>query len=134
MTIEGAPGLAGWSDADVVCHALIDALLGAAGLGDIGEHFPADAVPEGVSSLDLLIETRKRLAAANFEIVNADVVVIAQEVRIRPFREEIAGRLATALSVEPSSISVKGTTTDRLGFTGRGEGIAAMAVALLEGA
>ena len=132
VTIPGAPGLAGRSDADVVSHAVIDALLGAAALGDLGDHFPAQAVPDGVSSLDLLSRTRSLLAAAGFRVVNIDVTAIIQNVRVGPHRDEMRSRIAAALGIDRDAVSVKATTTDRLGFSGRGEGAEAIAVALLE--
>jgi 2-C-methyl-D-erythritol 2,4-cyclodiphosphate synthase len=132
VRIEGAPGLGGRSDADVVCHAVIDALLGAAAMGDLGDHFPADAVPEGTSSLHLLAETRRLLAASGYRIVNVDVTAVIQNVRVGPHRQQMRDRIATALGIEPDFVSVKATTTDGLGFAGRGEGAEAIAVALLE--
>jgi 2-C-methyl-D-erythritol 2,4-cyclodiphosphate synthase len=134
VTIAGAPGLAGRSDADVVSHAVIDALLGAAALGDLGDHFPASAVPEGVSSLELLSRTRSLLEAAGFRIANVDVTAVVQHVRLAPHRDEMRARIAAALGLDPGAVSVKATTTDRLGFTGRGEGAEAIAVALVESA
>ena len=125
-------GLAGHSDGDVVAHALIDALLGAAGLGDIGTLFPSgDETHRGASSLGLLAETYIPVRESGFELVNADCVLVGEEPRIGEHREEMRGRLAAALSVEPDRVNVRATTTDRLGFTGRGEGLAAVAVALL---
>ena len=125
-------GLAGHSDGDVVAHALTDAVLGAAGLGDIGSLFPSgDATPKGVDSLELLAEAYRRVQAAGFELVNADAILIGEEPRIAARREEMRGRLAGALGVQPDRVNVRATTTDRLGFTGRGEGLAAQAVALL---
>ena len=132
VTVEGAPGLAGWSDGDVVAHALADAILGAAGLGDLGAHFPKDAVPEGVSSLRLLADVVSMAASAGYRIGNIDATVISQEVRIGPHRARMQETLAATVGLDPSVVSVKATTTDRMGFTGRGEGIAAVAVALLE--
>ena len=132
VSIEGAPGLAGWSDADVVSHAIGDALLGAAGLGDLGVYFPRETVAEGVSSQNLLGEVAGMLAANGYRIGNIDAVVIVQDVRISPHRTRMEETLAATLGVGPSAVSVKATTTDRLGFLGRAEGIAAMAVALLE--
>ncbi len=132
VTIAGAPGLAGWSDADVVSHAIVDALLGAAGLGDIGAYFPKEAVAEGVSSQDLLAEVARLVAAAGYRIGNIDATVVVQEVRIGSHRAVMEETIASTLAIERRSISVKATTTDHLGFTGRGEGVAAMAVALLE--
>ncbi len=125
-------GLAGHSDGDVIAHALTDALLGAAGLGDIGSLFPSGPeTPEGVDSLALLTEAYLQVRAAGFDLVNADCVLIGEEPRIAARREEMRLRLAQALEVEPRRVNVRATTTDRLGFTGRGEGLAAQAVALL---
>jgi 2-C-methyl-D-erythritol 2,4-cyclodiphosphate synthase len=125
-------GLAGHSDGDVVTHALIDALLGAAGLGDIGSLFPSqDDSLLGVSSLLLLRNAYGKVTAAGFELVNADCVLIGERPRIADRREDMRARLAETLGVEPSVVAVHATTTDRLGFTGRGEGLAAQAVVLL---
>jgi 2-C-methyl-D-erythritol 2,4-cyclodiphosphate synthase len=125
-------GLAGHSDGDVIAHALIDALLGAAGLGDIGSLFPSDAAEwQGASSLDLLRRAYADVRACGYELVNADCVLIGEEPRIADVRREMAALLAGAIGVEPSRVAVRATTTDRLGFTGRGEGLAAQAVALL---
>ena len=125
-------GLAGHSDGDVIAHALTDALLGAAGLGDIGSLFPSgDETPEGVDSLELLAEAYRRVQEAGFELVNADAILIGEDPRIAIRREEMRERLAGALGVAPDRFNVRATTTDRLGFTGRGEGLAAEAVALL---
>jgi 2-C-methyl-D-erythritol 2,4-cyclodiphosphate synthase len=131
VEIEHARGLAGHSDGDVVTHALIDALLGAAGLGDIGGLFPSDDESyRGVSSVDLLKEAYEHVLAAGWRLVNADCVLVGQEPRIAPFREEMRQRLQAALG--QGEINVRATTMDYLGFTGRGEGLAAQAVALLE--
>lgn len=125
-------GLAGHSDGDVIAHALTDALLGAAGLGDIGSLFPSGAdTPEGVDSLQLLAEAYASVRDAGFELVNADCILVGEEPRIAGRREEMRRRLAGSLEVEPQRVNVRATTTDRLGFTGRGEGLAAEAVALL---
>ena len=132
VSIDHPRGLAGHSDGDVVAHALIDAILGAANLGDIGSLFPSgDERYRGASSLDLLWEAYREVREVGWELVNADCVLIAEEPRIGDLRDEMGERLATALGVEPSRVSVRATTTDRLGFTGRGEGLAAQAVALL---
>jgi 2-C-methyl-D-erythritol 2,4-cyclodiphosphate synthase len=132
VELEHDRGLAGHSDGDVIAHALIDALLGAAGLGDIGSLFPSDdARWEGVSSLELLRRAAREVRAAGYEVVNADCVLIGEEPRIAASRDEMQAGLADALSVETARISVRATTTDRLGFTGRGEGLAAEAVALV---
>jgi 2-C-methyl-D-erythritol 2,4-cyclodiphosphate synthase len=132
VSIGGAPGLAGWSDADALSHAIADALLGAGGLGDLGHHFPRDAVLEGVSSQDLLSEVARLVQAAGYRIGNLDATVIVQDIAVGPHRSRMEETLATTLGVDRARVSVKATTTDRLGFTGRGEGIAAMAVALIE--
>ena len=125
-------GLAGHSDGDVIAHALVDAVLGAAGLGDIGSLFPSgDERWRGAVSLDLLREAYAQVRAAGFELVNADCVLIGEAPRIAPHREEMRRRLAEAMGVEPERVNVRATTTDGLGFTGRGEGLAAEAVALL---
>jgi 2-C-methyl-D-erythritol 2,4-cyclodiphosphate synthase len=125
-------GLAGHSDGDVVAHALIDAILGAAGLEDIGALFPSgEAQWEGASSLDLLKTAYERARNAGWELVNADCVLIGEEPRIAPVRGELRERLSGVLGVDMDRITVRATTTDRLGFTGRGEGLAAQAVALL---
>jgi 2-C-methyl-D-erythritol 2,4-cyclodiphosphate synthase len=132
VSIDHPRGLAGHSDGDVVAHALIDAILGAANLGDIGSLFPSDDEQyRGASSLDLLWEAYRQVREAGWELVNADCVLVAEEPRIGDLRDEMGERLATALGVETSRVSVRATTTDRLGFTGRGEGLAAQAVALL---
>ena len=125
-------GLAGHSDGDVVTHALIDALLGAANLGDIGALFPSeDDELSGISSLLLLSRAYRRLHEAGYELVNAHCILIGERPRVADRREELASRLAEALGLEPDRIALSGTTTDRLGFTGRGEGLAAQAVVLL---
>ena len=132
VEIPSPRGLAGHSDGDVLAHALIDALLGAAGLADIGALFPsADPRWRGASSLDLLARAYADVREAGFELVNADVVLIGEEPRLAPHRLEMRDRLAGALGVEPACIAVRATTTDGLGFTGRGEGLAAQAVALV---
>jgi 2-C-methyl-D-erythritol 2,4-cyclodiphosphate synthase len=133
VSFRGTRGLAGHSDGDVIAHALIDALLGAAGLGDIGSLFPSDD-PElkGVSSVKLLREAYAQVRKCGLELVNADVVLIGQEPRIAPVREQMQALLAGALDVDQHRVSVRATTTDGLGFTGRGEGLAAQAVALLQ--
>jgi 2-C-methyl-D-erythritol 2,4-cyclodiphosphate synthase len=138
LVLGGVPfdyprGLAGHSDGDVVAHALIDAVLGAADLGDIGSFFPSDdEAYRGASSLDLLWKAYREVRDAGWRLVNADCVLIGEEPRIGDVRGEMAEALAGALDVDPQLVSVKATTTDGLGFTGRGEGLAAQAVALLE--
>jgi 2-C-methyl-D-erythritol 2,4-cyclodiphosphate synthase len=133
VAIDHPRGLAGHSDGDVIAHALTDALLGAAGLGDIGSLFPpGDERWRGADSLDLLRDAYARVTAAGYRLVNADCVLIGEEPRIAPHRDEMRARLAAALSTEEDRVNVRATTTDRLGFTGRGDGLAAEAVALLE--
>jgi 2-C-methyl-D-erythritol 2,4-cyclodiphosphate synthase len=125
-------GLAGHSDGDVVAHALIDAILGAAGMGDIGELFPSgDPQWLDASSMRLLQRAYEVVRRTGWELVNADCVLIGEEPRIAPSREAMRARLAGALGVDLDRISVRATTTDQLGFTGRREGLAAQAVALL---
>ena len=125
-------GLAGHSDGDVVTHALIDALLGAGGLGDIGSLFPSeDDSLRGVSSLLLLRNAYGKLQNAGFELVNADCVLIGEQPRIADRRADMRARLAETMGVDVARVSVRATTTDHLGFTGRSEGLAAQAVALL---
>ena len=133
VELEYPRGLAGHSDGDVVAHALIDALLGAANLGDIGTLFPSgDERYRGASSLDLLAEAYRHVRDGGWKLVNADCVLIGEEPRIGRFRDEMRERLAAAMEVEPGLVAVRATTTDRLGFTGRGDGLAAQAVALLQ--
>ena len=132
VAIDSPRGLAGHSDGDVIAHALIDALLGAAGLGDIGSLFPpGEPKWAGASSLDLLRRAAAQVREAGWELVNADCVLIGEEPRIAPLREQIRERLAESVGADPAQVNVRATTTDRLGFTGRGEGLAAQAVALL---
>jgi 2-C-methyl-D-erythritol 2,4-cyclodiphosphate synthase len=129
VEIDHPRGLAGHSDGDVLAHALTDAVLGAAGLGDIGSLFPSgDAEWEGASSLDLLARAYADVREAGWELVNADVVLVGEEPRIAALRGEMGVRLSAVLG---GPVSVRATTTDGLGFTGRGEGLAAQAVALL---
>jgi 2-C-methyl-D-erythritol 2,4-cyclodiphosphate synthase len=116
----------------VITHALIDAILGAANLGDIGSLFPSDGrTPPGISSLVLLEQAYARVREAGWELVNADCVFIGQEPRIASIRDEMSAALAGALGTDKERVAVRATTTDGLGFTGRGEGLAAQAVALL---
>jgi 2-C-methyl-D-erythritol 2,4-cyclodiphosphate synthase len=132
VEIPGEAGLAGHSDGDVVAHALVDAILGAAALGDIGSFFPSnEAEWEGASSLLFLERAMAAVREAGFELVNADCVLVGERPRIAPLRTEMEQRLAGALGVGPGQVTVRATTTDGLGFTGRGEGLAAQAVALL---
>ena len=126
-------GLEGHSDADVLLHAICDALLGAAALGDLGWHFPdTDPKYEGSNSRALLKETGRKISAQGYRIVNIDATIIAQEPRMAPHVARMIGNIATDLDLKPAAVSVKATTTDKLGFTGRGEGIAAQAIALIE--
>ena len=131
VRLDHPRGLAGHSDGDVIAHALVDALLGAAGLGDIGSLFPAgDERFSGADSVELLREAYRHVQEAGWTLVNADCVLVGEEPRIAPHRDEMRRRLAEA--VDGGEVNVRATTTDRLGFTGRGEGLAAHAVALLE--
>ena len=133
VAIEHPRGLVGHSDGDVVSHALIDALLGAADMGDIGAFFPSDdEAYRGASSLDLLWKSYREVRDAGWKLVNADCVLVGEEPRIASFREEMGEKLAAAIGVETGRVSVRATTTDGLGYTGRREGLAAHAVALLE--
>ncbi|MBE7004398.1 MAG: 2-C-methyl-D-erythritol 2,4-cyclodiphosphate synthase [Ruminococcaceae bacterium] len=133
VTIPHPVGLDGHSDADVLLHAVMDALLGAAALGDIGKLFPdSDPAYEGASSLALLRDVAWQLASAGFAVVNVDATVLAQRPKLAPYREQMRENIASALSVDVSCVSVKATTEEGLGFTGSGEGIAAHAVAMLE--
>ena len=126
-------GLEGWSDADVVVHAIIDALLGAAALGDIGIHFPAnDPAYEGISSIVLLGHTRNLLREQGWCISNIDATIIAERPLIHPFVDQMRQNISQALSISKSQVGIKATTTEGLGFTGREEGVAAYSVALLE--
>jgi len=132
LELDSPRGLAGHSDGDVIAHALIDAILGAAGLGDIGSLFPpGDLKWEGASSLDLLRRASAQAREAGWELVNADCVLIGEEPRIAPMREQMRVRLAEAAGVAPELVNVRATTTDGLGFTGRRDGLAAQAVALV---
>jgi 2-C-methyl-D-erythritol 2,4-cyclodiphosphate synthase len=132
VTIEHPQGLAGHSDGDVISHALTDALLGAAGLADIGALFPSeDERYRDADSLELLAEAYRQVREVGFELVSADCVLIGEEPRVGPHREPMRDRLAGSLGVARDQVNVRATTTDRLGFTGRCEGLAAQAVALL---
>jgi 2-C-methyl-D-erythritol 2,4-cyclodiphosphate synthase len=126
-------GLQGHSDADVLLHAICNALLGAAGLGDIGQHYPDDSeVLAGVDSRELLRDVAKKLRALNLKVVNIDTTIIAQAPRMSPYKTRMIGNIASDLGVTPALINIKATTAEKLGFIGRGEGIAAQAIALLE--
>ena len=125
-------GLVGHSDADVLLHAVMDALLGAAALGDIGQHFPdSDERYKGISSIALLKEVGKILQENGYMIENIDSTVIAQRPKLLPYRPQMAENIAAALGIEKEQVSVKATTEEGLGFTGTGEGISAQAIALL---
>lgn len=126
-------GLAGHSDADVIVHAVIDSLLGAAGMGDIGQLFPdTDSRYKNISSIVLLKEVKEKLQSQGIEIINIDLVVICQEPKISPHTDDMKKNIAGALNIERSRIGIKGKSTEGLGFTGRGEGIACSSVALLK--
>ncbi len=126
-------GLLGHSDADVLTHAVMDALLGAAGMGDIGRHFPdSDPAYRGISSLLLLERVCALLRDAGWQLGNLDVTVVAQAPKLAGYLETMERNLAEALAADPEQINIKATTEEQLGFTGRGEGIAAHAVALIE--
>jgi len=132
VEIDHPRGLAGHSDGDVLAHALTDALLGAAGLEDIGTLFPAsDPKLEDADSLELLAQAWERVQAHGWRLANADVVLVGEEPRLAPHRDEMRRRLAAALGVDLELVAVRATTTDGLGFAGRREGLAAQAVALL---
>ena len=126
-------GLLGHSDADVLLHAVCDALLGAAGLGDIGRHFPdTDPKYNGADSLELLRQVAGKVAAAGCRVGNVDVTMIAQRPRLKDYIPQMEANIAAALGVEPGRINVKATTEEQLGFTGSGEGMACHAVCILE--
>jgi 2-C-methyl-D-erythritol 2,4-cyclodiphosphate synthase len=126
-------GLDGHSDADVLLHAICDALLGAAALGDIGQHYPDnDESFRGADSRELLRRTAKKIAEAGYKVVNVDATIIAQAPRMSPHIPRMIGNIATDLGLQPAQVNIKATTTENLGFTGRGEGIAAQAICLIE--
>lgn len=132
VEIPWEKGLLGHSDADVLLHAVMDALLGAAALGDIGQHFPdTDEKYKGISSIELLKRVREILAENGFLIENIDSTIIAQKPKLLPYRPKMAENIAAALGIETDQVSVKATTEEGLGFTGAGEGIAAQAICLL---
>ena len=133
VTIPHDLGLDGHSDADVLTHAIMDALLGAAAAGDIGKLFPDnDEAFRGISSLELLRRVKLHLAGKNYKIVNVDATIIAQAPKLFPYREAMRENLAKVMEVDVDQVSVKATTEEHLGFTGKGEGIAAHAVCLIE--
>jgi 2-C-methyl-D-erythritol 2,4-cyclodiphosphate synthase len=127
---ESEVGLAGHSDADVLTHAVIDALLGAAGMGDIGQHFPdTDERWRDADSIELLRAVRDRLRDAGHAPANIDATIACETPKLAPFRDEMRTRLADAIGLQPGAVNVKFTTGERMGFVGRGEGIAALAIA-----
>jgi 2-C-methyl-D-erythritol 2,4-cyclodiphosphate synthase len=131
---ESEAGLAGYSDADVLTHAVIDALLGAAGLGDIGQHFPdTDERWRDADSIELLRAVVQKLGDAGYKPANIDATVACEAPKLSPFRDEMRARLAAAAGLETDSVNVKFTTGERMGFVGRGEGIAALAIASVAG-
>ncbi len=126
-------GLLGHSDADVLVHAVMDAILGATGMGDIGYLFPdTDPEFEGISSIELLKSVRKLLAANNYTVGNIDAIIVAEQPKIAPYREEMITNIADALNIGEDRVNIKATTEEGLGFTGKGLGIASQAVALIE--
>jgi 2-C-methyl-D-erythritol 2,4-cyclodiphosphate synthase len=133
VTIPGAPGLAGHSDADVVCHAVADAMLGAVALGDIGDHFPpGDPEWKDASSLLLLARVAGMTRSAGYTVASLDAVVLLESPKIAAFKDEMRANIAGAAGADPGCVGVKATTTEGLGLVGRGEGAACMAVALLQ--
>lgn len=133
VDIPHAFGLLGHSDADVLAHAITDALLGAAGLGDIGRHFPdTDERFSGADSLVLLAEAARRVREAGFRVCNVDATIVAQAPKMAPHIPAMVQRLASAIGIDDSRVNVKAKTTERLGFEGRGEGISAQAIAMLQ--
>ncbi len=132
VSIPDHPGLAGHSDADVLSHAIADALLGAASLGDLGARFPDDARWAGAASLSILEETARLVGDAGYRIEHVDASVVAEAPRLSPHRAGMRKNVAAALGIAEDDVSIKATTTDGLGFTGRGDGIAALAVATIE--
>jgi 2-C-methyl-D-erythritol 2,4-cyclodiphosphate synthase len=134
VEIPFARGLSGWSDADVLTHAIIDALLGAAALGDIGRHFsPGEEQYKDISSLKLLETIKEKLAAGGWQIVSIDATVMAEEPKLAGFIEPMRQNLSQTLDIELERVSVKASTANGLGLVGKGEGITALAVAMIEG-
>lgn len=132
VTIACEKGLLGHSDADVLLHAICDALLGAAGLGDIGRHFPdTDPAYKGISSLQLLEAVREKISRSGFGCVNVDAVIVAQLPKLAPYMDEMKSNIAAALRIAPDSVNIKATTTEGMGFEGSGEGMSAQAVAMI---
>jgi 2-C-methyl-D-erythritol 2,4-cyclodiphosphate synthase len=133
VEIPSDVGLAGHSDADAIAHAVTDAILGAAAMGDIGSHFPpTDERWKDASSLGLLGRAVDLVAGSNYQVVNVDVTVVAERPRIGPWVEEMRARIADGIGIGPQHVSIKGKTNEGMGWIGRGEGIAAIAVALLD--
>ena len=133
VLIPSEVGLAGHSDADVICHAITDAILGAAALGDIGEMFPdTDAANKDRDSIGMLEATVRRVSSAGYRVGQVDVSVVAESPRLAPYREQIRARLAAALGIDSFSVSVKGKTNEGMGWIGRKEGLACIAVATLK--
>lgn len=133
VTIPSEVGLAGHSDADAVAHAVTDAILGAAGLGDIGRHFPDDdATWKDADSVGLLQRAVYVLEGENYQVVNVDVTVVAEQPRIAPYAESMRERIAGVLGISPGHVSIKGKSNEGMGWVGRGEGVAVFAVALVD--
>jgi 2-C-methyl-D-erythritol 2,4-cyclodiphosphate synthase len=133
VTVPFNKGLSGHSDADVVAHAVADALLGAAGLGDIGEHFPdTDENYKNISSLLMLKEVERKLGFEKLKIVNIDITLVLQQPKISAYKKEMIRNLAVSLFLTPDQVNIKATTAESLGFVGKGEGAVCYAVALLE--
>ena len=133
VTIPHSHGLEGHSDADVLCHAIADALLGAMGLPDIGYYFPpGDPACKDICSLEILVKCRELAATAGLRIVNVDSTVIAEAPKVLPYREAMRRHIGEALGIAPERVGVKATTNEAMGFVGRGEGIAALAVAQVD--
>ena len=133
VTIPHTHGLLGHSDADVLLHAIMDAMLGAAALGDIGRHFPCTEEFKDASSIDLLAKTKDILAEKGFSIVNIDATLIMQRPKVAPYIDEMRKRIAETLEININAVGVKATTTEGMGFEGRGEGASAMASATIIG-
>jgi 2-C-methyl-D-erythritol 2,4-cyclodiphosphate synthase len=133
INIPFKKGLLGHSDADVLLHAICDALIGAAGLGDIGKHFPdTDERYRGISSIKLLVEVRNKLNEKGLRCGNIDAVIVAQQPKLASYLDQMRDTIATALQIDPDAINIKATTTEGMGFEGCGEGISAQAVAMVE--
>ena len=132
VKVDFPRGLLGHSDGDVLCHAIADALLGAAGLGDLGEQFPdTDPALEGASSINLLTQVWEMLSSGGYVVVHIDATVVAEAPKLSPHKDRMREHVAHAAHVKPDAVSIKATTTEGMGFEGRGEGISAMAVAVI---